>query len=240
MRRVAQQALLAALAFSSILVADGFAPPSSRLLRNAVSTSRQHATVDKEMVEGAVEAVLAEAEKASEPSSANFQFKTVMAANRAEIAVRIMRAAVELNAATVGIYVHEDRYSQHRWGADRSFMVEKKEGATPISAYLDIAQIIEIAQENNVDAIHPGYGFLSESPEFAQACADAGITFVGPTVDNLLRFSDKTSARQAAIEAGVPVVPGSDGPLTTNEEVVEFVQGIGLPIIIKVSCFGRS
>ena len=77
---------------------------------------------------------------------------------------------------------------------------------------------------------------MSESPEFAQACADAGITFVGPTVDNLLRFSDKTSARQAAIDAGVPVVPGSDGALKTTEEVVEFVEGIGLPVIIKVRC----
>lgn len=85
-------------------------------------------------------------------------FSTVMAANRAEIAVRIMRAATEMNAGTVGIYVHEDRYSQHRWGADRSFLLEKAEGATPISAYLDIPQIIKIAKDANVDAIHPGYG----------------------------------------------------------------------------------
>jgi pyruvate carboxylase len=101
---------------------------------------------------------------------------------------------------------------------------------------LDIPQIIQIAKDANVDAIHPGYGFLSESPEFAQACADAGITFVGPTVENLLRFSDKTAARAAAIEAGVPVVPGSDGALKTAEDVIEFVEGIGLPIIIKVCC----
>ncbi len=161
-------------------------------------------------------------------------FSNIMAANRAEIAVRIMRASTELNAGTVGIFVHEDRYSQHRWGADRSFLLEKAEGATPISAYLDIPQIIKIAKEANVDAIHPGYGFLSESPEFAQACADAGITFVGPTVENLLRFSDKTSARQAAIEAGVPIVPGSES-LKTKEEVIEFVDNIGLPVIIKVS-----
>ena len=113
--------------------------------------------------------------------------------------------------------------------------MEKEEDATPISAYLDIPQIINIAKEAGVDAIHPGYGFLSESPEFAQACADAGITFVGPTVENLNRFSDKTSAREAAIAAGVPVVPGSDGALTTKVEVVAFVEGIGLPVIIKVS-----
>eukprot|EP00529_Nitzschia_sp_RCC80_P007886 CAMPEP_0113468682 /NCGR_PEP_ID=MMETSP0014_2-20120614/15488_1 /TAXON_ID=2857 /ORGANISM="Nitzschia sp." /LENGTH=1244 /DNA_ID=CAMNT_0000361093 /DNA_START=144 /DNA_END=3878 /DNA_ORIENTATION=- /assembly_acc=CAM_ASM_000159 len=165
-------------------------------------------------------------------------FSNIMAANRAEIAVRIMRAATEMNAGTVGIYVEEDRYSQHRWGADRSFLLEKAEGATPISAYLDIPQIIKVAKEANADAIHPGYGFLSESPEFAQACDEAGITFVGPTVDNLLRFSDKTSARQAAIDAGVPVVPGSDGALESAEEVTEFVESIGLPVIIKAAMGG--
>ena len=124
------------------------------------------------------------------------------------------------------------------WGADRSYLLEKEDGATPISAYLDIENIIRIAKKAGVDAIHPGYGFLSESPEFAQACADNGITFVGPTVDNLQRFSDKTSARQAAIEAGVPVVPGSDGALRTKEEVVEFVQEIGLPVILKAAMGG--
>jgi pyruvate carboxylase len=165
-------------------------------------------------------------------------FKNVLAANRAEIAVRIMRAATELNTGTVAMYSYEDRYSQHRWGADRSFLLDKAPGATPISAYLDIPQIIQLAHDANVDAIHPGYGFLSESPEFAQACEDAGITFVGPTVANLNKFSDKTKARQAAIAAGVPVVPGSDGPLVTNEEVIEFVEGIGLPIIIKAAMGG--
>jgi len=165
-------------------------------------------------------------------------FNNILAANRAEIAVRIMRAATELNAGTVAIYSYEDRYSQHRWGADRSFELKKHKDATPISAYLDIPQIIQIAKDANVDAIHPGYGFLSESPEFAEACKEAGITFVGPTVENLQRFSDKTSARQAAIDAGVPVVPGSDGALSTSEEVVEFVEEIGLPVILKASMGG--
>jgi pyruvate carboxylase len=165
-------------------------------------------------------------------------FRNVLAANRAEIAVRIMRAATEMNSGTVAMYSYEDRYSQHRWGADRSFLLEKDEGATPISAYLDIPQIIQIAKDADVDAIHPGYGFLSESPEFARACAAAGIAFVGPTVENLETFADKTSARRAAIAAGVPVVPGSDGPLKTNEEIVEFVTGIGLPVIIKAAMGG--
>mmetsp|Transcript_8942 Transcript_8942/g.9811 ORF Transcript_8942/g.9811 Transcript_8942/m.9811 type:complete len:1238 (+) Transcript_8942:67-3780(+) len=165
-------------------------------------------------------------------------FNKVMAANRAEIAVRIMRASTELNMQTVAIYGFEDRYSQHRWGADYSFQLDKEETASPISAYLDINQIISLAKENNVDAIHPGYGFLSESPEFAGACRENGIEFVGPTVDNLLKFSDKTSARTAAIESGVPVVPGSAGALTTFEEVEEFVEEYGLPVILKAAMGG--
>ena len=161
-------------------------------------------------------------------------FTKVMAANRAEISVRIQRAVTELNMASVAIYVDEDRYGQHRWGADESYVLSKAEGATPISAYLDIDQIINIARESGVDAIHPGYGFLSESPQFAQACGDAGITFVGPTVENLNTFSDKTSAREAAIAAGVPVMEGSD-LLANADEVNAFVDEIGLPVIIKAA-----
>jgi pyruvate carboxylase len=221
------EALLALLACPGALIVNGFAPPAnlfSRLSSSLQATLEKPASVE---TDDATKSLFE-----FEPPFAN-----IMAANRAEIAVRIMRAATELNAGTVGIYVEEDKYSQHRWGADRSFLLEKEGLATPISAYLDIPQIIKIAKENDVDAIHPGYGFLSESPEFAQACADAGITFVGPTVENLDRFSDKTSARQAAIDAGVPVVPGSAGVLKTAEEVVEFVEEIGLPVIIKVSFF---
>lgn len=229
MRSLRRGVLLAVLALPNVV--EAFVTPSLRHHGVGINdrTSRRDATVEKEMLQPPTES-------SNSPRVANplIPFSNIMAANRAEIAVRIMRAATELNAGTVGIFVHEDRYSQHRWGADRSFLLEKAEGATPISAYLDIPQIIKIAKEANVDAIHPGYGFLSESPEFAQACADAGITFVGPTVENLLRFSDKTSARQAAIEAGVPVVPGSES-LRTREEVVEFVETIGLPVIIKVS-----
>jgi Pyruvate carboxylase len=165
-------------------------------------------------------------------------FNKVLAANRSEISVRIMRACTELNMATVAIYGFEDRYSQHRWGADQSFLLEKEESATPISAYLDIPQIIDIAKKNGVEAIHPGYGFLSENPHFAQACSDNGIVFVGPTVDNLNTFSDKTSARMAAIEANVPVVPGSDGSLNTAEEVEAFVEEYGLPVILKAAMGG--
>ena len=108
-------------------------------------------------------------------------FTKIMAANRGEIAVRIDRAATELNLKTASIYAYEDRNSAHRWDTDESFLLPAS--GTPVGAYLNISNIISIAKENGVDAIHPGYGFLSESAEFAQACADADITFVGPSVD---------------------------------------------------------
>lgn len=168
-------------------------------------------------------------------------FRNILAANRAEIAVRIMRAATELNLGTVGLYVYEDRFSQHRWVADRSFAVDTSStitSRTPIQGYLDMDEMIRIAKMANVDAIHPGYGFLSESPVFAQMCIDHNITFIGPTVDNLKTFSDKTTARAAAIRAGVPVVPGSDGILQTKEQVIACVDQIGLPVILKAAMGG--
>ena len=108
------------------------------------------------------------------------RFNKVLAANRGEIAVRICRAATELNLSTATIYAYEDRNSAHRWDSDESFLLPAS--GTPVGAYLNISNIISIAKENGVDAIHPGYGFLSESAEFAQACAEANITFVGPSV----------------------------------------------------------
>lgn len=209
--------------------------PSSRLNVASVEAPATTAGADKKDDDGS---------SSSAPRSANLAsrlppppFSKVMAANRAEISVRIQRAITELNMASVAIYVDEDRYGQHRWGADESYLLKKTPEATPISAYLDIPQIINIAKESGVDAIHPGYGFLSESPQFAQACADAGIVFVGPTVENLNTFSDKTSARSAAIAAGVPVVPGSNA-LANAAEVEAFVDEIGLPVILKASMGG--
>lgn len=160
-------------------------------------------------------------------------FKKIMAANRGEIAVRINRAATELNLDTVSIYAYEDRNSAHRWDSDESYLLP--ESGTPVGAYLNISNIIDIAKKNNVEAIHPGYGFLSESAEFAQACADAGITFVGPSVQNLETFGDKTKARELAIKADVSVTPGTTEPLTTADAAVAFVEEHGLPIIIKAA-----
>ena len=137
--------------------AGAFTSPFSRVA-SKTSSSLLHETVEREAVEAPV---------SSTSSEQKPFFKNIMAANRAEIAVRIMRAATEMNAGTVGIYVNEDRYSQHRWGADRSFLLEKEDDATPISAYLDIDQIISIAKEADVDAIHPGYGKENNETYFA-------------------------------------------------------------------------
>ncbi|DAZ99854.1 TPA: hypothetical protein N0F65_008597 [Lagenidium giganteum] len=163
--------------------------------------------------------------------------KKLMAANRGEIATRIMRAGNELGISTVGIFSKEDRFTQHRYKADESFLVGKDK--SPVGAYLDIASIIKIAKENHVDAIHPGYGFLSENVGFAEECARNGIKFVGPTPGNLHQFGDKTEAREIAIANNVPVVPGTDGPVNTLEEAKAFIDsGVGYPVIIKASMGG--
>ena len=120
-------------------------------------------------------------------------FKKVMAANRGEIATRIMRAANELGCRTAGIYSHEDRLQQHRYKCDESFQVGI--GKSPVAAYLDIQSIVETALKNGVQAIHPGYGFLSENTNFARACRDNDIVFVGPTVEQLASFGDKTTGK---------------------------------------------
>lgn len=227
MMRFAAVGAASLLLLSSTSIA--FSPSFVSKRTSRISSSTQRSVAAEDTCTNGVNPTFAPKESRAIPI-----FKNVMAANRAEIAVRIMRAATELNSGTVAIYGHEDRYSQHRWGADRSFLLEKTPDATPISAYLDTDQIIQIAKDAQVDAIHPGYGFLSESPAFAQKCQEAGITFVGPTVDNLNTFSDKTTARKAAIAAGVPVVPGSDGSMADATEVTKFVEEIGLPVILKV------
>ena len=144
-------------------------------------------------------------------------FNKIMAANRGEIATRIMRAGTELGCKTVGIFSHEDRYQQHRYKADQAFQVGL--GKSPVGAYLDIASIIDVAVAHDVQAIHPGYGFLSENTHFAQACADNGIVFVGPSAEQLAMFGDKTAARILALKCKVPVVPGTDSFVSNYEDV---------------------
>lgn len=163
--------------------------------------------------------------------------RKIMAANRGEIATRIMRAGNELGLQTVGIFSKEDRFTQHRYKADESFLVGSDK--TPVGAYLDINSIIHIAKSNEVDAIHPGYGFLSENVEFAKQCALHNIIFVGPTPENLKRFGDKTAARAMAIKNNVPVIPGTDGPVRTLEQARQFINsGVDYPVIIKASMGG--
>src|SRR5881227_1714504 len=136
--------------------------------------------------------------------------KKLLALNRSEIAIRILRAANELGLRTVAIYSKEDRLALHRFKADEAYLVG--EGKGPVEAYLDIDGIVALAAEKGVDAIHPGYGFLSENPALARACARAGITFIGPSAALLELLGDKTAARGLAEKAGVRVVPGTEKP----------------------------
>ncbi len=160
----------------------------------------------------------------------------VLAANRGEIAIRIFRACNELDIKTVAIYSKEDYKSYHRYKADEAYLVG--EGKKPIDAYLDIEGIIEIAKMSGVDAIHPGYGFLSENIEFAKRCEEEGFIFIGPTIKHLDMFGDKVKAKEQAKLAGIPIIPGSDGPVKDLEEVAKFGERNGYPIIIKASLGG--
>ncbi len=162
--------------------------------------------------------------------------KKLMAANRSEIAVRIFRAGTELNLRTVAVFAHEDRLCIHRYKADEAYQVGTGKG--PVAAYLDIASIVAVAKEKNVDAIHPGYGFLSENAEFARACERAGVIFVGPRPELLDMMGDKTAARAVAQRIGVPVLPGTKDALTDREEALKTAKTIGFPLIIKAAFGG--
>lgn len=162
--------------------------------------------------------------------------KKVLVANRGEIAIRVFRACTEMGIQTVGIYAAEDERSIHRFKADEAYLVGK--GKKPIDAYLDIEDIIRIAKDSHVDAIHPGYGFLSENLQFAKRCEEEGIIFVGPTVKHLDMFGDKIKAKDAAISAGVQSIPGTDGPVDTVEEALDFANEFGYPIMIKAALGG--
>lgn len=162
--------------------------------------------------------------------------KKLMVANRGEIAIRVFRACTEMNIRTVAIYSEQDMMHLHRQKADESYIVGKS--LPPVAAYLNIPDIIRIAKENDVDAIHPGYGFLSERSDFAQSIINEGIKFVGPSPEVVRKMGDKVEARQAAISAGVQVVPGTDKPVQSIEEAQEFCQKYGLPVIFKAAYGG--
>ncbi|WLR59625.1 pyruvate carboxylase [Guptibacillus hwajinpoensis] len=160
----------------------------------------------------------------------------ILVANRGEIAIRIFRACTELNIRTVAIYSKEDSGSYHRYKADEAYLVG--EDKKPIDAYLDIEGIIEIAKANDIDAIHPGYGFLSENLQFAKRCQEEDLIFIGPELDHLRMFGDKVEARKQAILAGLPVIPGTDGPVEGLDEVKAFADENGYPLMIKAALGG--
>src|SRR6202049_3240132 len=157
--------------------------------------------------------------------------KKLLALNRGEIAIRILRAANELRLRTVAVYSHEDRLSLHRFKADYAYLIGKGKG--PVQAYLDVEGIVALAKEKGVDAIHPGYGFLSENPALPRACERAGITFIGPSAELLDLLGDKTAARSLAQKAGIPVVPGTQPPVTDPKQAAKLADEIGFPLIIK-------
>jgi pyruvate carboxylase len=162
--------------------------------------------------------------------------RSLLVANRSEIAIRVFRTAHELGIRTIAIYAHEDRFALHRFKADEAYRVGRP--GEPLRAYLDIEGIIAVALQHDVDAIHPGYGFLSENPAFARACRDAGLIFVGPRPEILDQLGDKVAARRIAQEAGVPVLPGSPEPVRNNAQAQELARQLGYPIIVKAAMGG--
>ncbi|MEK5169938.1 MULTISPECIES: pyruvate carboxylase [Staphylococcus] len=162
--------------------------------------------------------------------------KKLLVANRGEIAIRIFRAAAELNINTVAIYSNEDKSSLHRYKADESYLVGSDLG--PAESYLNIERIIEVAKRAGVDAIHPGYGFLSENEQFARRCAEENIKFIGPHLEHLDMFGDKVKARTTAIKADLPVIPGTDGPIESFEAAKQFAEEAGFPLMIKATSGG--
>lgn len=162
--------------------------------------------------------------------------KSVLVANRGEIAIRVFRACTELGIRSVGVYSTQDKMHMHRQKADESYLIGA--GLSPVEAYLCIPEIIRIAKENKVDAIHPGYGFLSERSDFAQACLDNDIRFIGPSPEVVYKMGDKVAARQTAISAGVTVVPGTDHPVTSADDAYDFCVKYGLPVMLKAAYGG--
>src|SRR5581483_5009797 len=163
-------------------------------------------------------------------------FRKLLVANRSEIAIRVFRSAHELGIRTVAVYSHEDRFALHRFKADEAYRVGKP--GEPIRAYLDIPGIVALAKEVGVDAVHPGYGFLSENAQFARALAEAGITFVGPRPEVLDQLGDKVAARRIARQAGVPVLSGSDKPVASADEARPTAEKLGYPVMVKAAMGG--
>lgn len=164
------------------------------------------------------------------------KIRKVLVANRGEIAIRILRACVELKLRTVAIYTYEDRYSLHRYKADESYQIGNDN--EPLKPYLDIDEIINLASEKNVDAIHPGYGFLSENEEFARKCKASGIEFIGPEPDVLAKLGDKVTAKSIAKKCDVPIIESNEKKLTDVKIALKEAKRIGLPVMLKAASGG--
>jgi pyruvate carboxylase len=164
------------------------------------------------------------------------KFKRVLVANRGEIAIRIFRACHELGIRTVAIYTEEDKFALFRTKAHEAYQIGKNKG--PVEAYLNIDEIINLALKKHVDAIHPGYGFLSENPDFARRCEEAGIEFIGPKSEMMEKLGDKIKSKIVAKEVGVPVIPGVEKPISSEEEAIEIAKICGFPVMIKAAAGG--
>jgi pyruvate carboxylase len=163
-------------------------------------------------------------------------FSKILIANRGEIAIRVMRAANELGKKTVAVFAEEDKLSLHRFKADEAYMIG--EGLKPVEAYLSIPEIIRVAKASSADAIHPGYGLLSENPDFVDACTAAGIVFIGPKAETMRAVGDKASARKVAVAAGVPVIPATDVLGEDFAVIEEQAKAVGYPLMLKASWGG--
>jgi len=164
------------------------------------------------------------------------EFKKILIANRGEIAIRVMRAANEMGKKTVAVYAEEDKLGLHRFKADEAYRIG--EGLSPVGAYLSIPEIIRVARMAGADAIHPGYGLLSENPDFVDACDQAGITFIGPRAETMRALGDKASARRVAMEAGVPVIPATEVLGEDFAAIKAEAKAVGYPLMLKASWGG--
>jgi pyruvate carboxylase len=163
-------------------------------------------------------------------------FSKIMVANRGEIAIRVLRAASELNLRTVAIYTYEDRHSLHRFKADESYQIGSRD--EPLQPYLNIELILQTAKEQGVEAIHPGYGFLSENVRFARRCREEGIVFIGPSPEAMERVGDKVAAKKLGREIGIPLIEDSQVPLTDASIAVQEAERIGYPVMVKAASGG--
>jgi pyruvate carboxylase len=164
------------------------------------------------------------------------KFRKILIANRGEIAIRVIRACQELGIRTVAIYSKEDKLALFRTKADESYLIGINKG--PVEAYLNIEEIIGLALTKGVDAIHPGYGFLAENPEFARKCVDSGLEFIGPTAEMMEKLGDKIKSKGVAHQVGVATIPGVDQPIRSDKEAVSLARECGYPIMLKASAGG--